>query len=114
MAAYRAEREIEDSSHKTTNSSSAGREPLVVSSYDKKDVDGVEIDDNNRKEWYEIIETRTADNVQAPVALFSSLEEAEMIMNLKTTFAERRAKEKDPSSKAIPVETTYTIRKTLK
>ena len=67
-----------------------------------------------RKEWYEILETRTEDNSQTPVALFSTLEEAEMAMDLKTTFAERRAKEKLSKDKGSVVETTYTIQKTIK
>lgn len=77
-------------------------------------VESIEEQVDTRKEWYEIVETRTEDNSQTPVALFSSLEEAEMAMDLKTTFAERRAKEKLSKDKDSVVETTYTIQKTIK
>ena len=76
-------------------------------------VESMEEKADTKREWFEIVETRTEDNTQTAVALFSNLKEAEMAMDLKRTFAERRAKEKLDNKDNLP-ETTYTIQKTIK
>ena len=68
---------------------------------------------DRKKEWYEVIETRRDDNSQTPVGLFSTLEEAEMALELKQLFSDRRAKEDESNKENIPA-ATYTLQKTIK
>jgi hypothetical protein len=68
---------------------------------------------DRKREWYEVVESRTDDNTSTPVGLFSDMHEAEMAMDLKTTFAARRAKEDHHNLEDVPA-TTYTLHKTIK
>jgi hypothetical protein len=68
---------------------------------------------DRKREWYEVVETRNDDNTSTPVGLFSDKQEAEMAMDLKRSFAARRAKEDHHNVENIPA-TTYTLHKTIK
>ncbi|CAB9519217.1 expressed unknown protein [Seminavis robusta] len=67
----------------------------------------------DKQEWYEVVETRTGDKTSSPVLLFSTKAEADEAMELKETFAERRAKEDKDNQDNIPA-TTYSVNRTLK
>lgn len=61
------------------------------------------------KLWYEVVETRVSDNSSIAVALYQNEDEAKLCLELKESFEDRRAREKDKEPA-----TTYAIRKTVK